>query len=107
MDLSRQELPGGELIAPYLAEIGQKIADACLSLSDALIPAWLTAGTGNCGLATNRDFFDLEREGFVCGFNPLPVGRLDADDDPGCQRRWKTHQRYFQLCVPSHYPRLG
>lgn len=71
MDLSRQELPGGELIAPYLAEIGQKIADACLSLSDALIPAWLTAGTGNCGLATNRDFFDVEREGFVCGFNPL------------------------------------
>ncbi|MBA63593.1 MAG: hypothetical protein CMJ76_14655 [Planctomycetaceae bacterium] len=71
MDPGRSELPGGDLIAPYLAELGQKVAKTCEELSDQLEQVWLTAGMGNCGLATNRDYYDVERQGFVCGFNPL------------------------------------
>ncbi|MBK95043.1 MAG: hypothetical protein CMJ79_04925 [Planctomycetaceae bacterium] len=71
MDLGRDELPGGDLIAPYLDQIGQKIAAACSVLPSQLEEAWLTAGTGASSLATNRDFYDVQREGYVCGFNPL------------------------------------
>lgn len=71
MDLGRSALPGGELIGPYLEEIGSKIAEACHALAGSLKEAWLCAGTGDCSLATNRDYFDVDRNGYVCGFNPL------------------------------------
>lgn len=71
MDLGRGGLPGGDLIDPYLIEIGEEVSQACASLPEEMEDVWLTAGTGDCRLATNRDFYDVEREGFVCGFNPL------------------------------------
>jgi hypothetical protein len=33
-------------------------------------PATITYGHGRCDLAANRDYFDEERQQFVCGYNP-------------------------------------
>ena len=71
MDVGRNDLPGGDLINPYLEEAACKVGDSCQAMVGSFEETWLCAGTGNCSLATNRDFFDVEREGFVCGFNPL------------------------------------
>lgn len=71
MDVGRNDLPGGDLINPYLEEAACKVGDACQAMVGSFEEVWLCAGTGNCNLATNRDFFDVERDGFVCGFNPL------------------------------------
>jgi hypothetical protein len=76
MSLDRANLPGGELIAPYL----QTVADTCAKLvADAisqLEPAVITYGVGRCDLARHRDFWDAENKLFVCGFNPSQT----ADD---------------------------
>ena len=71
MDLSRKDLPGGDLIAPYLKDIGNKVASKCKELQAGLVEGWLCAGSGDCTLATNRDYYDVDRDGYVCGFNPL------------------------------------
>ncbi len=76
MSLDRAELPGGELIEPYLRDLAAKCAQlvtqAMLNFTDATI----AYGYGRCSLATNRDYWDEERRQFVCGFNPLSL----ADD---------------------------
>ena len=33
-------------------------------------PATIVYGTGRCDLAAHRDYFDVERKRYVCGFNP-------------------------------------
>jgi hypothetical protein len=71
MDSTRDELPGGELIGPYLAEIGEKMSVAAAALTDSLEDMWLTTNTGHCSLAQNRDYRDEARNSFVCGYNPL------------------------------------
>ena len=71
MDSTRAELPGGELIAPYLAEIGEKVSVAAAALPDSLTEMWLTTGTGHCSLAQNRDYWDEANNSYVCGYNPL------------------------------------
>lgn len=69
MGLERSELPGGDLIAPYLIELSQKIIDLISSASQSFTPATIVYGTGTCKLATNRDFLDESRNQYVCGFN--------------------------------------
>tara|TARA_B110000263_G_scaffold3322_1_gene2795 strand:- start:1726 stop:3168 length:1443 start_codon:yes stop_codon:yes gene_type:complete len=71
MDSTRVDLPGGELIPPYLDEIGAKVSAAAAALTDSLVEMWLTANTGHCSLAQNRDYRDEARNSFVCGYNPL------------------------------------
>jgi hypothetical protein len=71
MDSSRAEIPGGELIAPYLAEIGEKMSVAAAALPDSLEEMWLTTSSGHCSLAQNRDYWDKASNSFVCGYNPL------------------------------------
>lgn len=70
MGLERKDLPGGDLIAPYLDEIAQKIADLVVTAKRSLSSATITYGSGRCSLATNRDFWDAEKQQYVCGFNP-------------------------------------
>ncbi|MEE2843222.1 MAG: hypothetical protein VX761_01800, partial [Planctomycetota bacterium] len=71
MDSTRAELPGGELISPYLAEIGEKVSGAAAALPNSLEEMWLTTSTGHCSLAQNRDYWDEANNSFVCGYNPL------------------------------------
>jgi hypothetical protein len=70
MGLERAELPGGELIAPYLEELAARLAGAVLEAIDALQAVTVTYGTGHCGLARHRDLWDAASGQWVCGFNP-------------------------------------
>ena len=81
------DLPGTELIQPYLEHLTEQIGAAILEARDALAPAWVTYGTGRCALAANRDFWDAEGERFAAGYNPgapaddtLLVARVTGED---------------------------
>jgi hypothetical protein len=76
MDTSRAELPGGELIAPYLELLAMKCAQLVTQAIADLRPVTISYATGRCSLAANRDLFDAERKLWVCGFNP----KSPADD---------------------------
>ena len=55
---SRSHLPGGELIGPYLDDLGQALLEAGEEAVAGLVPATLTWATGRCDLARNRDLPD-------------------------------------------------
>ncbi len=70
MDTSRTNLPGGELIPPYLDRLAGDISSIVQKARKATQPAVITYGTGRCPLAAHRDFWDAESKQIVCGFNP-------------------------------------
>ena len=88
--MSRSDMPGGELIGPYLDQLSRAILEAGEEALAGIAPATLTWATGRCDLARNRDLPDPASDDgrIVCGFNPaaaaddtLVVGRVTADDD--------------------------
>ena len=83
---SRHECPGGELIPPYLSEMQAKVKNLAARIRDQAEPAAIAYGTGRSRLAAHRDYFDVERQRFVCGFNPsgladdtVLIGRVVAE----------------------------
>lgn len=70
MGHERSELPGGDLIAPYLTQLAHEIAEAVREARRSVEPVAIAYGTGRCTLAGHRDFWDDESKQFVCGFNP-------------------------------------
>ena len=70
MDRRRSELPGGDLIGPYLDSLATKLAALVRKARDRQQPASIVYGVGRCDMARNRDYFDAERGEYVCGFNP-------------------------------------
>jgi len=76
MSLDRQHLPGGELIPQYLRDVATKVAQLLREAATTVSPATLTYAVGHCDLAAQRDFWDADRQQFVCGFNPA----MPADD---------------------------
>ena len=86
--MSRSHNPGGELIGPYLDQLGAAVLEVSREAVEALEPATLTWATGSCDLARDRDLAEPDGEGrIVCGFNPavraddtLVVGRVTAAD---------------------------
>lgn len=70
MSLDRVDLPGGELIPPYLDEVASRVADLVDVARRSVQPAHIVYGQGRCDLAAHRDFWDEESQQFVCGFNP-------------------------------------
>jgi hypothetical protein len=87
MGLDRASLPGGDLIPPYLHSIGEKTGELIKQCVAGLKPAGIVYGRGRCALAAHRDFWDGERQQFVCGFNPgvpaddtVIVARVTGDD---------------------------
>ncbi len=76
MDPARSDLPGGELIQPYLVDLAGWIVDAIQEALKTLAPSQIVFGQGRCSLATNRDFWDETSKQFVCGFSPTGI----ADD---------------------------
>jgi hypothetical protein len=86
MSRTRSHLPGGELLGPYLDELPLRIAEVAREAQSRVTTATIVYGTGRCNLAAHRDYFDPERKGYVCGFNPtgtaddtLLIGRLSDD----------------------------
>lgn len=73
----RADLPGGDLIAPYLADLARRVADLAADAMKRLRLVAVTYATGRCGLAAERDFYDEAAGRFVCGFNPAAAGTAD------------------------------
>jgi hypothetical protein len=87
MGLERGDLPGGNLIAPYLDDLAVRVVELAREARDHLQIATLVYGTGRCNLAAHRDFWDEENELWACGYNPgtpaddtVLVGRAHAED---------------------------
>ena len=87
MDRSRSQLPGGELIGPYLDQLAITLADAVREALAGLREATITYGAGRCSLAMNRDQWDPASKQFVCGLDPtaptdntLLVARVTSAD---------------------------
>jgi hypothetical protein len=76
MDGSRAQLPGGELIGPYLDTLAETVTEIVNRARSAIRPATIVYGIGCCALAAHRDYRDEETGHFVCGFNP----QGNADD---------------------------
>lgn len=76
MSLDRTELPGGDLIPGYLEDLHARIAALVTKARSNLGPSQIVYGQGRCDLARQRDFWDADREQYVCGFNPAGI----ADD---------------------------
>ncbi len=88
MDPSRAEMPGGDMIAPYLKRMADLISEAVAEALASLQPATVTYATGRCALAAHRDFWDEQSGQFVCGFNPdapaddtVLVARVTGEDN--------------------------
>lgn len=87
--LAHADLPGGDLIAPYLDRLASEISAAVAEARGAVQPASIVFGQADCHMAGNRDLWDPETRQFVCGFNPdgpvdptVLVGRVtNADGD--------------------------
>jgi len=87
MTRTRSDLPGGELIGPYLDDVAVNVERLAADARRTARPAGLVAGYGRCDMARQRDYFDVQSEHYVCGFNPyapaddtLLVAKLTADD---------------------------
>ena len=83
MSRTRSNLPGGELIGPYLDGLAIRLAELAREAQPRVEPATIVYGSGRCSLAAHRDYLDAERGGYVCGFNPtgpaddtLLIGRI-------------------------------
>lgn len=82
---NRVDLPGGELILPYLHQLRLKVQEAGTQALYAMQEAVVTYALGQCGMAANRDCWDGAAGHPVCGFNPqgqpdqtLVVARFSA-----------------------------
>ena len=93
MSAARRQLPGGDLIGPYMDQAREALAEAAGEALDGITLCTLTWASGRCTLAAQRDLPDPDpaSERYLCGFNPdgaadetLLVGRItrDSDDQP-------------------------
>jgi hypothetical protein len=69
LDRDRADLPGGELIGPYLDRMTGEISAAVQEALAALRPVRIVYGSGRSSLAAHRDFWDAENQLFACGYN--------------------------------------
>ena len=70
MSRSRSQLPGGDLIGPYLDRMTDTCARLAVEASRLVEPATILYGTARCSLAAHRDYWDERTKRFACGFNP-------------------------------------
>lgn len=87
MDPSRNDLPGGELIGPYLEKLGRQLGDLVKQAIAALQPVTIKYAASRCDMAQHRDHWDDVTKQFVCGFNPggpvddsVLAARITADN---------------------------
>ncbi len=86
MGLERVDLPGGDLIPPYLEDLNSHIVELVKEAQAKLRPATIVHGTGHCNLAAHRDYRDEENQVWACGYNPdtvaddtVLVARIDSE----------------------------
>lgn len=85
--LGDADLPGGQLVAPYLERVARLLTLATEEALDAAEPGTLDFASGYGDLAVNRDAPDSESDRYVVGATrlhdaakPLRIGRVCADD---------------------------
>lgn len=66
----RFDLPGGEMILPYLENLQTKLKPACRQAMDRMQPVNITYATGHCNLAAHRDYWDPANNRYVVSNNP-------------------------------------
>lgn len=66
----RKDLPGGELIEPYLRELGSMLEETLDEAIRSIAPISITYAYGRCNMAANRDYYDDERNLYATGYNP-------------------------------------
>lgn len=69
----RVSLPGGDLIAPYLEDLGEQLQHGARRARESLQDAAITYATGRCAMNANRDYWDDDAGAYACGFNPGAV----------------------------------
>lgn len=70
MSRSRSDLPGGELLAPYLDQLADQIGALAEQVQSQLSPCTMIYAKGRCNLAAHRNYLDEQQNRFVCGLNP-------------------------------------
>lgn len=70
MGLERGNLPGGDLIAPYLESVATRVAELVRETQTKLQPATILYATGHCNLAAHRDYWDEDNQLWACGYDP-------------------------------------
>jgi hypothetical protein len=70
LNLDREHLPGGELLADYFESLTATVAKTVAQAASNLVQANITYATGHCALAAFRDLYDEQSAQWVCGFNP-------------------------------------
>ena len=70
MSRTRADLPGGDLIEPYLDSLAVTAGRLAREAAAGRCPATMVYGQGRCPLAANRDFWDQRRQQYVVGLNP-------------------------------------
>ena len=66
----RFEMPGGDLIPPYLASLKTKLQDACRQAVANVQEVTITYAVSRCDMAANRDYWDEDNGIYACGYNP-------------------------------------
>ncbi|MDZ4820775.1 MAG: hypothetical protein SGJ20_17555 [Planctomycetota bacterium] len=86
MFCGRADLPGGDLIGPYLDAMTAQCAKFAKEALQSAGKATIVYGTGRCALAKHRDYWDEDAQSFVVSFNPegpaddtLLVGRIESE----------------------------
>jgi hypothetical protein len=88
MSRSRADLPGGDLIGPYLDDVAAKVERLAKEARGNVRPATLVAGYGRSNLAAQRDYFDTQNEKYASGdLGPREgfVGDVETADRNGRQ----------------------
>jgi len=87
MGLERSNLPGGDLIGPYLESVAAQTIKLARETQEKLQAATILYGTGRCNLAAHRDFWDEENQLWACGYDPTTpaddtvlIARAHAED---------------------------
>ena len=90
MARSRSDLPGGDMIGPYLEEMTKRVTRIAEEAHAARTPAVLTCTAGRSSLAVHRDGYDAASKQYVCGYHAkgfsddtLIVGRVTAEAKNG------------------------
>lgn len=66
----RIELPGGEMIPPYLETLKHKLQQTCQQALGQIQPVSISYVSGRCNMAANRDYWDEANQRYVVSFNP-------------------------------------
>ncbi len=66
----RTEMPGGDLIVPYLESLPAQIAAAYHEAAGGMQPVTLTYAATESAMGQHRDFWDEQQRRYVCGLNP-------------------------------------